>query len=306
MAAKITRANFGELLQPIHKKMYLEELKAQPLGYRQIFMSAPMEKFEESYQHLGGLNKWKKNTEGSQINEDEPTQGPTAYMIPDRYDNGYTVTWEMVRDDLYGVFKKGKGLDGDARGLGRGLGQSLDLSAMKVLEDGFTVAGYDTVPLFSASHPIPGKTILGDNLVTGALTPATLKAAITKLRNQIGDDGIKAVVNPTHLVVPVDLEWKAKEILQSVKQAYEESNTANVLPDLKITCLPYLGDQLGSHTMWYVMDKNVAELRLDFRDYPQFDSQPLPKTIDRFYFGFAAWAVGYTAWQGIVGSLGSS
>lgn len=97
---KLNRDNFGDLLTPIHKKVFFEEYNEIPEQYSKIFKVDSMRKKQETFPHMGAFGMWDTNTEGNTINEDQMSQGETATLTAVRYDKGYSVTWELVQDDL--------------------------------------------------------------------------------------------------------------------------------------------------------------------------------------------------------------
>ena len=180
---KMTRDNFGDLLTPIHKKVFFNSYNELPEQYSKVFAVEEMSKKEETFPHIGALGIWDTNSEGNTINEDSFSQGNEATFTAVRYDKGYELTWELVKDDLYNVMK-GIGKGGSAKALGMGLSATIETVCANVLNNGFSNTGYDATSLFSNSHPLADSTSTGDNLTTGALTDATLKNALILLRDQ--------------------------------------------------------------------------------------------------------------------------
>ncbi|MNF96121.1 hypothetical protein D3C84_788990 [compost metagenome] len=248
---------------------------------------------------MGALGMWDQNTEGNTINESEINQGDTATLTAQRFDQGYSVTWELVRDDLYNVMK-GLGQNGSAAGLAYGLQARMELDAANVINNGFGNTGYDGVALFSDNHPLIDSAAAGDNLITGALTPEYLKAGMTQMRNQVNPAGLKIMARSKELLTGPDLEFTAKEITQSTLQAHEDSNTKNVIQGLT----PKVYDYITGDT-WVLRDPRFQNITLGWRDKPTFDSYQLPKTVDWFYYGFARYSIGYVNWMGLVGSQGA-
>ena len=132
----ITRDNFGALLTPVHKKIIWKAYNDKAEQYSKLFKSDTANQKTVSYPHLGGFGMWGTNTEGNVINEDTMSEGPIASFEPVRYDKGYSITWEMVQDDLYNV-TKGIGKGGTATSLGRGLKTTQESVAANVINGGF-------------------------------------------------------------------------------------------------------------------------------------------------------------------------
>src|SRR5690554_4354300 len=99
---KMTRDNFQELLEPIHKKIVADTYAKLPKQYGSVVTTGDMDKANVSYPHVGAFGKWKKNTEGNTINETEISEGDVAHFSAQRFDDGYSVTWELTKDNLYG------------------------------------------------------------------------------------------------------------------------------------------------------------------------------------------------------------
>ena len=64
-----------------------------------------MTKKQETYPHLGALGMWAEGHEGQVFNTMDFKEGPKATFVAVRYDNSYELTWELMQDDQYAVFK---------------------------------------------------------------------------------------------------------------------------------------------------------------------------------------------------------
>jgi len=297
---KLTRANFGELLTPIHKKVFFKSYDELPEQYSKVFdTNDKMTMKEETFPHMGDFGLWIENTEGNTINEDQMSQGDTATFTARRFDKGYELTWELVQDDLYNVMK-GVGKGGSARALGTGLRATIENDCAAVLNGGFTNTGYDGVALFSDSHPLADSASLGDNLTTGPLTDANLKTGLILLRDTRNEANVRIMAQPGDLIAPPELEYTGKALLVSTGPAGELSNDKNTLPNMRLVVLDYL----SSATAWMLKAKALTNLKFMWRENAIFDSQPIPKTVDYFMYGYARFDSGYTDHRGLVGSTG--
>ena len=199
-AAMMTRANFAELLTPVHKKIFFESYNEVPMVYKKIFKTEKMNAKTQSYPHLGAFGLWAQNTEGSKFNHDKFDEGEVASFEAKRYDKAYQLTWELVQDDLYNVMK-GIGKGGSAKGLGRGLRATEETETSKVISGGFDNVGYDGKALFAEDHPLINSSATCSNLVSGALTDENLKKAMTLMRQQKDEAGIIISASAKQLVV---------------------------------------------------------------------------------------------------------
>lgn len=299
---KMTRDNFGELLVTGHKKIFFDAYNEKPCQYKQVFKLDKMTKKQETYPHLGALGMWAEGTEGQVFNTMDFKEGPKATFVAQRYDNSYEVTWELMQDDQYAVFK-GKGVNGDAKGLGRGLRVREERNAADVILNGFTVAGYDGVPLFSKEHPLINSTKKVSNLIEGELNDVNLKAALTLMRKQLDEAGNPIAARATQLVVHPDLEFVARTLVESLQTAGTNNNDKNVLPRLTVVVMDYLENDQGIKP-WFVQDTSLDNLVFLTREEAIFRSERIPATMDWKFIGYKRFAEGYVDFRGLVGSTG--
>ncbi len=300
--AKLTRSNFGELLTPIHKKMFFDSYEAKDKQYEKTFKIDKMTKKEETFPHIGAFGLWDANQEGNDFNMDDISTGNTATFTAQRYDKAYEVTWELLQDDQYNVFR-GVGKGGSAKNLGRGLAATEETQAAKVILDGFSAAGYDEVPLFSSAHPLINSEGVGDNLVSGGLTDENLKTALSKLRAQTDDAGVFIAATANKLVVHPDWEFTARALLNSTQQAGTNLNDKNTLPNMEIVVWDYLANGTEAKP-WYVQDASIDNLMFLWREKPIFDCEKIANKMDYRFYGYCRFDTGYVDWRGLVGSDG--
>lgn len=295
---KMNRNNFGELLTPVHKKVFFNEYEGLEKQYTKYATVYDMNKARDTFPHMGALGMWDSNNEGNTINETEINEGFTATLEAERFDQGYEVTWELVRDDLHNVMK-GLGNKGSASGLAYGLQARVESNVANVLNDGFGNIGYDGAALFSDSHPLADSTALGDNLLTGALTADNLQLGQTLMRQQVNPAGLLIMARAKELLVGPELEFTAAEITQSTLKAHENTNTKNVIQGITPVVLDYLEGK-----KWILRDPRFQNITLGWRDKPSFDSKQIPKTVDWFFYGYARFIASYVHYLGLVGSRG--
>jgi hypothetical protein len=295
---KMTRDNFGQLLTPVHKRIAWNEYNEIPEQYSKVCNVEKMDRKTETIQRLGAFGAWGTNTEGNTINEDSFGQADDVSYTYSRYDKGYSLTWELTLDDLYGVMK-GLGKGGSAQALGKGLRVAVETLFANVINNGFTNTGFDSVSLFYDAHPLASSSSTDDNLLTGAVTDANVKAGITLMRGQKDEAGTKIQAIAKQIFAAANKEWDVYTILKSTLVAGELSNDKNVLPVLTPVIMDYLTDNY-----WGLRDPSIANLKFKWRQKAIFDSQPIPKTVDYFMFGIALFTAGYDDYRGLVASTG--
>lgn len=304
-AAMMTRSNFAEVLTPIHKKVFFDSYNEVPLIYKNIFKVEKMDMKTQSYPHLGAFGLWQENQEGNKFNHDKFDEGEKAVFEARRFDKAYQLTWELVQDDLYNVFK-GIGKGGSAKGLGRSLRATEETDSAKVILNGFSNVGWDGKALFAKDHPLINSSLTCSNLIEGPLTDESLKAALTLMKLQKDNAGIPIVARATQLVVCPELEFTAKAIVNSILQSGTNNNDVNTVPNLKILVWPYLSDPTGSTKPWFIQDTTLDNLKFLRREEVIFDSERIQDQMDYNMFGYTRFDTGYCDWRGLVGSLGIS
>jgi hypothetical protein len=272
-----------------------------PTQYTQIFSEQQATQKVESVPHLGALSRWNTtaNTEGASFNQDGFTEADTATFTMAIYTNSYDITYEAVKWDQYDKMNR------NPKQLVRGLYDLLEYKAASVINDGFaTTTGYDGAYLFSHSHDLNESATKGDNLFTGAISYANVKAGKLLLEETVQESNILILAKADTLWCSSNIESDAFEILGSSNIAGELSNTANVLPKmgpLKVASLSYVTDGY-----YGLKDSRFASNNLIMMWFtkPEFGMQDVPGTRNTKVWGYAAFAAGYADWRGIVGSTG--
>ena len=154
---------------------------------------------------------------------------------PKKYERGVNFTWEMLINDDLGAF--------------RNIGRELGLAATNTISDfviGFIKNNpviYDGVALFHANH---------GNLGALALSESTLSAAVTAMREQTSESGNPLNIVPGYLVVPAELEFTAKKLVNSALVPGGSLNDVNVLQGMvEVLVEPLLTDANN----WYLVAK---------------------------------------------------
>lgn len=302
-ANMMNRDNFASVLTPVHKKIFFDSYNEVPMVYKGIFKVEKMNAKKQSYPHLGAFGLWQQNSEGNNFNHDEFDEGEVASFEAKRYDKAYQLTWELVQDDLYNVFK-GMGNGGSAKGLGRGLRATEETETSNVIKNGFTNVGYDGKALFATNHPLINSSETCSNLINGPLTDETLKLALTMMRQQKDEAGIIISASAKQLVVCPELEFTAKAIVNSILQSGTNNNDVNTVPNLTIKVWDYLSDPTGATKPWFIQDTSLDNLLFLRREEPIFGSEKIQDKMDYNMYGYTRFDVGYCDWRGLVGSKG--
>ena len=294
---------------------FMKQFMLTPVQWAKIAMVVTSTKKQETYAWLGTTSKmreWKDERIPKSLIENNFT------ITNRKWEASLAIDRETMEDEQYGQIKvRAKDLGAEAK-------RHPDELVFSLLQDGFSTTGatgdlsgkniacYDTKAFFADDHADTGAeyTTAQDNKGTTALGSSSLQAAITAMRKFKDDRGRVKGINPTDLAVPPDLEWTARELLNSAYYPEEGSTTAklstNVLKGiLNLIVSPYLTDTNN----WFVLDTSrvVKPLIYQLRVPVEFkalegDSEHAFKNDEYLYGVRARYNVGFGDWRYAYGS----
>lgn len=290
----VSSSNFGELLEPGLRKIFFETYDEVPEQFSQVFKVKKSTKAKEEDFHMAGVGLWEEKESMGPISYETIEPGLTASYIHKEYAKGIQVERKFVDDEQYDQLNK---LPKSIARKGRA---TVEILAAAVLNNSFSVNGYDGKPLISDDHPLTKASATGDNdLGKTALDTAGLTAALLLARKTVDETGIIISSRPRKLIVPPDLEFSTLVLLQSAQKPGGDYNDKNVL---KGRLDPVVLDYLTDPNAWWVMDPDLAELIFWWRIRPEFNREKNFDTMIAKYIGYLRFSVGYSDWRGIVGA----
>lgn len=301
-------ADFALLLEPKLRKVFYETYDEVPEQYSKIFHVGTSSKAQETDYHLGAMTPWTEFGAAIPAKTADATamptipyakinDGDTVVYTHKEFAKGFMVERKFMDDEKYGVIQK---MTKDLARAGR---YKVETDAISVLNNAFTVNGYDGVPLFSAAHPLADSTAKGNNLITGALSDVALKNALTLGRKQVDEAGKIIQMKFDTLVVPPALEFLAQELMKSTGKTGGDLNDINVLHNkFKIE----VNDFLTSDTAWFLMDSNRHQLNFFWRKKVEFGKEKDFDSMVTKWAGYMRYSYGYSDWRGVIGSTGVS
>lgn len=295
--------NFGKLLEPGLRKIFFETYTELPEQYSRIYNVNKSTKAKETDWGMGAFGDWTARADHlDEVAYATLSPGLERTYVHTAFTKGFIVTREMYEDEQYGQMKK------MASALARAGRASVEKDAMKPLLDGFTVNGYDGVPLFSANHPLLDSTKKSSNLATGALNDVNLKNALKIMRETLDEAGNLIQLKATRLIIPPALEDTAIRVLGSDRISGGELNDTNAFlkkHGIEVVVMDYLSEAAGgSDTHWFLQDGTRHELNFFWRIKPEFKATEEFDNFAQKYRGYMRYSYGYSDWRGIVGSTG--
>ena len=222
-------------------------------------------------------------------------------------ENTYSIknkTWEatlgiertVLEDDKYGQIKL------RVNDLAHQVVKHKNKLVFETLVNGVTNLCIDGKPFFSSSHKYTGKSSFSgtqSNLGSLTLTADNLKATITSMGKIKDTNGNPSYIKPDTIVVPPDLEWTARELVNSPH--LDTSNSVNGLQGaLKVVVSPYITDE----DSWYLLDCRGVLKPVILQERTKVELTTLGKDSeegfmrDLYLFGVRArYNAGYSFWQ---------
>lgn len=299
-----TRQAFDKVIAPGMFKAYADEYDALPAMYPGFFNVDDTERAYETIVVTTGLGTTPTKPETQRVAMDIPLQVGTVVMRVTTYGMGYQVSKELMDDDLYNVVGQPA-----SRFLAQSGRDTEERQAWAMVNGAFTTTtSYDQVSICNTAHPLKGGGTYGNRPNPDvALGFTALQASLERHQLMLNERSLKIRQSPDCLLVPVQLQWLANEILNSSQKPFTADNTSNVLASGKIGLKPMVSEFLTSTTAWWtVVTTGRAKHKLMFfwREKPNFDkdydkSARVAVFLNFFRFGTAAFD-----WRGIDGSTG--
>lgn len=218
------------------------------------------------------------------------------------FTEGVPISKNLFDDNLHGVYAK---LVAD---FGMKARISQDDNAFKWFRNAFTTSLTADGGAFISSHTLIGGGTQS-NLISGALTPATLQDAIVSLATQKDEAGVIMGAQPSILLVaPVNF-INAVQVTQSALVSDTANNAINVYRSaygITVYQSPFLGAVAGgSDTAWFLLARNHSVTRL-IRQGVQTALRGWEISENRSYLYQANFRETVYAphWSGAVGSTG--
>ena len=237
----LTPEQFGDFLETNFKRANADEMAAPSQGLN--FYNVQNTSLDhEKHTAVTGFRTMPKSRDNENIPLGEVVQGFDNTYTPEDYRLGYGFEHRLRETGQYRLISKIQ------RALMKSASDSIELIAADPFNRGFGATApwlcADGFYLFDSARNLEDGSGTWSNLETAsALTQNSLETALVNARKQVNKRGLKAPVKMRTLIVPPDLERKAKELLASDKTPEDALNSANVYQNsLEIAVWDYLTD----------------------------------------------------------------
>jgi phage major head subunit gpT-like protein len=307
----LVRTDIPKLLTAGMKTEFMGAFAQAAADYLAVSSIIPSTKDQETYPWLGATSKmreWKAEREPKGLSE--------YYLTIINYDweASIAVDKNALEDEQYGqIAIRVKELALEAKRFFDELVFGLIAQGDSTTGTGTflnkTISCYDSKAFFATNHS-EGASGTQSNKGTSELGASTLQTAITAMKKFKDDQGKPMYILPDLLICPPDLEFKARELLNSAYYPEEGTVTTKLATNVvkgivNLLVTPYLSNTKN----WFLFDtkKAVKPVILQMRRSPTFtdlvsgtESEFMRKQIFygvdwRGFVGWGNWRTGYGA-----------
>jgi len=301
----ITSGSFAKALYPGVSKWYGTAYDEHAVEYSALFDENTSSRAYEEDVGSTGFGLAVKKKEGQSIQYDDDRQAFVTRYSPVVYGLGFTITREMMDDDLYDVVGKRK-----AQALAFSIRQTKEINGANIYNRAFNSAykGGDGVSMCNASHPNFSDADVWSNVLStaAALSEASLEQACIDIMKWKNDRGLRINVMPSSLHIPVDLVFEAERILQTPARVGTADNDINALYTMgKFPGGVTVNHYFSSSTAWFIRNKVTDGLKLFNRRPMSFDIDNDFDTENAKFKATERYAFGWTDPRAIYGTAGA-
>jgi phage major head subunit gpT-like protein len=286
----VASENFGYLLDPGLRKIFMDEYMLPGLVADQLYSKEKSSKAVEYDLGIGGMGDLEE-FDGTIPYGDFHMQYRVSYTHKE-WVKGIKIERKLVDDDLYNVInKRPQQLALVARRTREKHGASLFNNAFNTS----TFAGGDGLALCANAHTAVGTTTTQDNSGTTALSTTAVEATRLLMINYLDETDNLINVMPDTILVPPNLEETAWQIVKTDREVGTANNTMNFnMGKYKVLVWNFLTDTNN----WFMIDSKYMKLFLKWFDrIPQefnkdkdFDTYISKwSTYGRYSYGFSDW-----------------
>jgi phage major head subunit gpT-like protein len=288
--------NFGLLLDPGLRKIFMDEFNLPMSVYEQLYGVENSQKAVEYDYGIGGLGDLEE-FQGTIQYGDFSGQYKTSYQHRE-WCKGIKIERKLVDDDQYSVINK------RPQALALVTRRTREKHAASIFNNAFNTnvfTGGDGKALCATNHTHVGTTTTQDNTLSSALSLTSLATARLNMRVFLDEtDNLINVMGDT-LLVPPELEQTAWEIVTSDKEADTANNTANFWKGrYKVVVWDYLSDTNN----WFLIDSRFAKMFLKWfnRISPEFNKDKDFDTYVAKWSVYTRYSYGFSDWKWLIGA----
>jgi hypothetical protein len=288
-----TSSNYADLLEPGLRKVYADVFfqENQQSIASILFNMQESRKAQEHDLEMGDIADFAPFT--GTIPYDDTGEGYKTNYVHAEFARGMKLERKLVDDDLYNVIARRPSQ------LGLAAFRKRETDAASVFNNVVVagITGGDGVALGSTAHPSNNGGASQSNLGTTALSPTELDTARITMVKYKSNRGNPLTIQPDTIIVPVDLQSYAYEIISSRGKVDTAQNNVNFhYGSYKLVVWP---NYLASTTRWFLADSKIMKMYLNWFDRvtPQFFRDVDFNTLTAQFAGYMRYSYGWSDWR---------
>jgi hypothetical protein len=302
----ISRSQLLKELLPGLNALFGLEYKRYGEEHKELYETEKSERSFEEETKLSGFSAAPVKSEGAQIAYDNAQEAFTARYSHETIALGFSITEEAIEDNLYDSLSARY-----TKALARAMSYTKQVKAASVLNNGFTNSaqyyGGDSVPLFSASHPlVSGGTNSNIASTPVDLNETSLESACIQIAAWTDERGLLIAAKPRKLIIPPALMFVATRLLETNLRVGTNNNDISAIVNNGSVPEGYSVNHFLTDTnAWFLLTdvpnglKHFERMPLETKMDGDFDTGNVRyKARERYSFG---WSDPLAAW----GSAGS-
>ena len=268
----ISRAQLLKELLPGLNALFGMEYARYGEEHTEIYETETSERSFEEETKLSGFSAAPVKNEGSAIAYDNAQEAWTTRYNHETIALGFSITEEASEDNLYDSLSARY-----TKSLARAMAYTKQVKAAAVLNNGFSSSypGGDGVALFSTAHPlVSGGTNSNTPSTQSDLNETSLEAAVIQIAAWTDERGLLIAAKPVKLIVPPNLMFVAKRLLDTELRVSTADNDINAIKQM--------GAIPGGYTVnHFLTDTNAWFLTTDVPNgLKHFVRTPLQNSMD--------------------------
>jgi Mu-like prophage major head subunit gpT len=299
----INSGSFAKALWPGVNAWYGKAYNEYSVEYTKLFDTFKSSKAFEEDVGVSSFGLAVQKSEGAPISYDTERQAFITRYQHVTYALGFIITREVMDDDQYSIVGQRK-----AQGLAFSMRQTKEIIAANVYNR-YATAGFvggDGVTLLSAAHPNLAGGTWSNQIATAAdLSEAALEQAVIDIAGFTNDRGLLIAVRPKSLIIPRQLMFEAKRILNSDGRVGTDNNDLNAIKNMGLIPETVVNHYLTDTDAWFIRTDVPHGMKYFERRADGFDMDNDFDTENAKYKATARYSFGWTDARGIYGSAGA-
>ena len=226
----ISRAQLLKELLPGLNALFGMEYARYGEEHKEVYETETSERSFEEETKLSGFSAAPVKNEGSAIAYDNAQEAWSTRYTHETIALGFSITEEAIEDNLYDSLSARY-----TKALARAMAYTKQVKAAAVLNNGFSSSypGGDGVSLFNTAHPlVSGGTNSNTPATQADLNETSLEAAVIQIAGWTDERGLLIAAKPKKLIVPPNLMFTAKRLLDTELRVATADNDINAIKQM--------------------------------------------------------------------------